>query len=212
MYRPPVKRISMQQRPHVVRTVPGRTAAVAVPTVVHPELGECLVVTRRAVINGHTGERMSHAGDVVLFGGSVEPDEEPSDAALRELCEEAGTLDLLGNPDLVVRQYLGSWTTESGFFVEGYLVVVPEQFVDLARPDTREVNEIAYLPLDDVRTSPRTLEYHGVDALDHALDEHPQVEFQSPTIRVTHPTTGDTWTLWGLAGFMVSQWLTAESA
>jgi len=163
------------------------------------------MVTRRTTINGHTGGRMSNAGDVVLFGGSVEPGETTADAALRELCEEAGTLHLLGDGELAVRERVGTWVTEAGHLVEGYLVDVPPSFIAAVAADVREVAEIAYLPLRDVRSATVSLEYHRVDPLDHALGD--ETEFESPTLRVRHPESGEEWVLWGLAGHMVDEWL-----
>lgn len=204
----PVRRISLRERSAVVRPLAGRVAAVAVPLVRHPAFGKCMVVTRRSTINGHTGGRMSHAGDVVLFGGSVEADETPKQAALRELCEESGTLDLLGA--LAPGAHLGTWITESRILAEGYAVDLPSTFVEMATADAREVAEIAYLRVADVRAAPITLAYHRIHALDHHLGEAQDVEFESPTIRVPHPVTGEPWLLWGLAGFMVSQWRAAS--
>ncbi|WP_020580286.1 NUDIX domain-containing protein [Actinopolymorpha alba] len=77
--------VGLDQRAQIVRAVPGRVAAVALPVVTHPVHGPCIVVTERSLINGHTGEPMSHAGEVVLFGGAVDPGETTSEAALREL-------------------------------------------------------------------------------------------------------------------------------
>lgn len=202
-----VTRVSLRQRPTVVEVRADRVAAVAVPVVPHPVFGPCLAVTRRSMINGHTGGRMSHAGDVVLFGGAVEDDETPMRAALRELCEESGTLHLLDDPGLRVRAHLGTWMTESGLLAEGYSVVVPEAFVEAARAEPREVAEIAYLRVEDVRAAPSVLEYHSVDSRDHRLGADVAAEFESLTMRVPHPVTGESWVLWGLAGFMVSQWV-----
>lgn len=200
----------MGQRSRVVRPVAGRVAAVAVPLVRHPRLGESLVVTRRAVINGHTGARMSNAGEIVLFGGSVEPGESPREAALRELCEESGTMSLLDHPDLAVHASLGTWVTESGFRVEGFCVDLPAEFVQLAQPEPREVAELAYLPTPLIRAANVAIRAHVVDPRDHRLDGG-AAEFESPTIRVRHPDTGAPWVLWGLAGYMVEQWRKRES-
>lgn len=210
-----VRRISLAERAESITPIAGRRAAVAVPVVPHPAFGPCLVVTRRSRLNGHTGRRISYAGNVVLFGGSVQQGETPEQAALRELCEESGTLHLLEHGHLAVRDHLGTWMTESGLLVEGYTVDLPSTFVDTATPDTREVAEIAYLRVDDLRSATATLEYHPVDARDHGLGpEHGvgsdhRVEFESPTIQVLHPVTGRPWELWGLAGFMVDRWLQA---
>ena len=202
--RPLVRRVSMAERPDLVRPVPGRRAAVAVPVVSHPRWGESLVVTRRTEVNGHTGGRMTNAGDIVLFGGSIEAGETASEAALRELGEESGTISLLG--DLRIGEHLGTWVTEAGFLVDGFAVALPDRFVVLARPEPREVAEIAYLPVSQVRAAQVQPTYHRVDARDHYLGDEAAVEFESPTIRVRHPGSGECWMLWGLAGFMVARW------
>jgi 8-oxo-dGTP pyrophosphatase MutT (NUDIX family) len=199
----PVRRISLRERPDLVRPVPGRRAAVAVPVVAHPRWGEALVVTRRTEINGHTGARMTNAGDIVLFGGSIEAGETAAQAARRELGEESGTSSLLD--DVRIGRHLGSWVTEAGFHVDGFAVALPDGFVDQARPEPREVAEVAYLPTAGVRAAAVRSTYHRVDPRDHRLGPEP-VAFESPTIRVPHPVTGASWVLWGLAGFMVARW------
>lgn len=201
-----MRHVSLDERADVVVAVPGRAAAVAVPVLRHPTFGECVAVTRRTTVNGHTGERMTNAGDVVLFGGSVEDGETGAEAALRELCEEAGTPQLLHDDQLRVVDHLGTWVTEAGFHVDGYEVHVPESFVDAVAGDEREVAEVAYLRVKDIRAAPMVLEYHPVDPLDHSLEERSEVAFQSPTLRVAHPGSGDEWVLWGLAGSMISRW------
>lgn len=199
-----MRRVLLSERDAVVRPVAGRLAAVALPVVEHPEHGECLVVTRRSAINGHTGMRMSHAGDVVLFGGSLEPGETFEQAAVRELCEESGTLHLLDDPRVRVLERLGTWTTESGFVVEGFLVEVPPEFVTTAAPEPREVAAMAYLRADDVRSAGSRPELHHVHSADHQLEG--EAEFESPTIYVAEPDTAEIWDLWGAAGYMVSAW------
>lgn len=189
----------------MVTPTPGRIAAVAVPVVMHPRVGECLVVTRRTEVNGHTGARMTNAGDVALFGGFVEPGESAAEAAVRELCEESGTLALRAHPGLTVRGHLGTWTTEAGFHVDGYALDLPAEFVGLAAPEPREVAEIAYLPTALVRAAEVEDAFHEVDPRDHRLGTE-VVEFQSPTLRLRNPDTGDTWVLWDLAGHMVTEW------
>lgn len=201
-----MRRVTLSERPDVVRAAPGLVASVAVPVVRHPQFGECVVVSRRAAVNGHTGERMTNAGEIVLFGGSVEAGETPAEAALRELCEEAGTMQLLRDGSCSIRAHLGTWTTEAGFHVEGYAVGLPSTFVDSVLADDREVAEVAYLPVADVMSASVDLEFHVVQPPDRILEDPGSVAFESPTLRLRHPVTGDEWVLWGLAGFMIDRW------
>lgn len=206
------RRVSLAQRAEVVLAVPGRLAAVAVPVVRHPAYGLCLVVTRRTSVNGHTGARMTNAGEVVLFGGSREGDESLAETALRELCEEAGTPHLVDDGEVRVTDHLGRWVTEAGFSVDGYAVTLPDSFVDAVVPDGREVAEIAYLRVPDVLAATVNPEYHRVDDSDHLLEESGDTSFESPTLRVPRAGSGQEWVLWGLAGFMVSAWRDRNTA
>lgn len=87
--------VSLHDRPRVLTPRPAARASVAFPVFESPRWGVCTAATVRSSVNGHSGGRMSHAGDVVLFGGSDEAGESPGQAALRELGEESGTLDRL---------------------------------------------------------------------------------------------------------------------
>lgn len=198
-------RVSLEDRGEWVTAIPGRSAAVVLPVINLPSWGQCTVVTLRATINGHTGARMSHAGDVVLFGGSLETGESPADAALRELCEESNTLDHLADPDYQIRDHLGQWITESGFTVDGYLATLPPTFYNEAQPDPREVDRLAYLNLDTLVQHPPQLEYHTVEQHDIQFETLNPVMFESPTITLFEASTDKPWTLWGLAGFMASR-------
>lgn len=157
------------------------------------------------MVNGHTGGRISHAGNVVLFGGSIEPGETAAGAAVRELCEEAGTPHLLARGGLAAGPRLGTWVTERGIHVEGFMVDLPASFAAEAAADEREVAEVAYLRVADVLAAPVQPEFHRVHRSDHRLDAD-EAWFESPTIRVAHPVSGEIWTLWGLAGHMVGLW------
>ncbi|WP_072802762.1 NUDIX domain-containing protein [Rhodococcoides yunnanense] len=198
-------RVSLEDRDQWVTAVPGRRASVAFPVIDFPTWGLCTAVTRRAGINGHNGDRMSHAGDVVLFGGSVEPGESGPDAALRELCEESNTLGHLFDPEYRVGDHLGSWVTESGFIVDGFLVHLPPTFYDVSRPEPREVERIGYLRLDHLFATEPALAYHRVDRRDTRLGTEAECYFESPTIDLVEASTGQPWTLWGAAGYMASR-------
>jgi len=199
------RRISLAARGEVVHPVPGRCASVVVPLIAHPEFGPALVVSERSLVNGHNGRPMSNAGEVVLFGGSIEPGETPDEAALRELAEESGTGHLLADRDYRIVTELGRWTTESGFAVTGFLGRVPHAFAAEAVPEAREVARIAYLPLPAVYAAPVVDEYHLVRQTDRTLTLPGEVLFESPTLRVDAANHDGEWVLWGLAGFMVQR-------
>ncbi|MBJ7291806.1 NUDIX domain-containing protein [Williamsia sp.] len=148
---------------------------------------------------------MSHAGDVVLFGGSVEAGESPSDAALRELCEESNTDDHLTDPEYRIGDHLGRWITESGITVDGFFATLPATFYDEARPDTREVDRLVYLGLDELTHRAPEPQYHRVDERDIQFETRRPVQFESPTVTLFEASTGEPWTLWGAAGFMASR-------
>lgn len=195
----------MEQRGDVVRPVTGKQASVVLPVIQHPAHGTSLIVSERSRINGHNGRPMSNAGEVVLFGGSVEPGESSEQAALRELAEESGTSHLQGRDDFRIVTGLGSWITESGFLASGFLARVPSAFAADARPDAREVARIAYLPVSAVYAAPITREFHPVQVGDHTLGDAGEVHVESPTLRVEAANHGEQWVLWGLAGFMTSR-------
>lgn len=118
-------------------------------------------------------------------------------------------MPLLRHEGLVVRDSLGAWVTEAGFHVDGFTVALPGEFVSLADPDPREVAELAYFPTAQVRAAPVRPAYHLVDPRDHRHGPE-AVMFESPTIELRHPDTGDPWVLWGLAGYMVAEWQAHE--
>jgi hypothetical protein len=148
---------------------------------------------------------MSHAGQVVLFGGAVEPDETAAEAALRELAEESNTHHLRASTAYRIRAGIGTWTTESGILVEGFLGQVPERFVHDAIPDSREVARIGYAPVRALYAAPVSSEFHLVEPSDRMEESDGEMCFESPTSHVNGVNGAERWVLWGLAGFMVSQ-------
>lgn len=181
---------------------------MALPLLEHPHHGPVLVVSARASVNAHTHRRMSHAGDLVLLGGALEPGEPAVRAALRELREETQTVEVFSDEDFHVAASLGHWITESGYSVEGFLVLAPSSFALAVQPDPREVQQLIYLRLDDVYAAPPHVAPHPVHVRDRSGVTGPAVDgrwlFESPTLHVID-TSGIPRMLWGAAGYMVTR-------
>lgn len=112
-----------------------RRAAVIAPLVRRPE-GWSLVTTLR------TDNLGTHAGQVSLPGGSVDPGESTSAAALREYEEELGApsteLRLVGELSPV-------FLFVSNFAISPFVAVAPG--VPVFRPSAHEVAEVVELPI-----------------------------------------------------------------
>lgn len=176
-----MQRVSLQNRPVEVPPEPGREAAVALASVHHPQHGDCLVLAR--------------TGDALPLGRADEEDT-LHEGAVAALCAATGASSLRYR----VREgvSIGHWTTESGTEVEGFSVRLPALFVQLAR-------DVAYLPWRDLVAVGMHPEFHPVGPDTHRLGPD-VVEFESPTLRVLDPGTGEEWLLTGLVGAMVSRW------
>jgi 8-oxo-dGTP pyrophosphatase MutT (NUDIX family) len=129
----------------------GRRAAVAITIVAvshdsyvygmpehgHEDENAALILTRR------TAKLKQHAGQWAFPGGSLDKNESPENAALRELSEEVGlTLDkdrILGRLD--------DFTTRSGFIITP-VVVWGGSDVDLI-PNPEEVESIHRIPIKE---------------------------------------------------------------
>lgn len=198
--------MTLQARARWVRPVPGLLASVAVVSVDHPAHGPVVLVSRRPLVNGHTGQEMSHAGQVVLVGGAREPGEDSVAAALRELGEETG-IGAHRTAPLPVGAWRGHWVTEAGFAVTGHEVALPFGLLRSARPDPREVAELILLPEPEVRQARVTVEPHAVEHHDLRPDLAALGVrwFDSPTLRV-RDVLGRRQVLWGLAGHLVDEW------
>jgi 8-oxo-dGTP pyrophosphatase MutT (NUDIX family) len=106
---------------------------------VQQECGWCLPLTIRPE------EMKEHGGQICLPGGAVDPGEDPTQTALRELHEELGiepqSVEVLGH------------LSETFLFVSNYLVTpcvgVCRKAVAI-RPDPREVHDLLYLPVSDL--------------------------------------------------------------
>jgi len=175
---------------------------VAVAITAHPAHGPSLVLSERPAINGHDGGRMSNPGQVVLFGGGAEPSETPEQTATRELVEEAGLADA---SSIRAVETVGTWTTELGIVVTGVLLVLPDDFARTVAPDPREVARIDYLPLSCVYDGPWQVAAHLVAAADRWPPVDQDVLIESPTLVGRVSDNDEDWTLWGVAGHMVSQ-------
>ena len=112
-----------------------QSAAVFIP-IIQDSSGAFLLLTVRASHLRH------HAGQVSFPGGRLEPSEEPSGAALRELEEE------IGHPADHVQIWgeLPLYRTGTGFLVTPFIgeLLPPHHF----RPDPSEVASIFMIPVD----------------------------------------------------------------
>lgn len=113
-----------------------RAAAVAVTLVDDAQGRACFVLTRRALHLAH------HGGQWALPGGMIDPGEDPSEAALRELWEEVG----LFVPPEEVLGLLDDYPTRSGFVITPVVVWGgPGAVFD---PQPTEVAEVHRVPLE----------------------------------------------------------------
>ncbi|NRA07506.1 MAG: CoA pyrophosphatase [Myxococcales bacterium] len=127
---------AFERQPHDATEL--RRAAVAVALAPDEDGRACFVITVRAA-----GLR-NHGGQWALPGGRLEPGEEPTEAALRELREEVGLRlspeDVLGSLD--------DYPTRSGFCITPVVVWCSAE-VQLD-PDPAEVAAVHCVPLDEL--------------------------------------------------------------
>ncbi len=125
--------------------IPGfRRAAVLVP-LVEDEAGLSLLLTVRAAT------LRSHAGQVALPGGRLEPGEDSVAAALRETREEVG----VSVPRDAVLGELSDHPSPAGYVARPVVASVP--WPQELRPDPAEVAETFLVPLADLRSlTPRS--------------------------------------------------------
>nr|WP_244296446.1 CoA pyrophosphatase [Stappia sp. TSB10GB4] len=114
---------------------PPRDAAVLIPVVDRPA-GASVILTQR------TDHLTSHAGQISLPGGKIDPEDEgPVSAALREAREEIGLSPRAVQPVGVLPTYL----TGSGYRVAPVIGVVSPRARIVANPD--EVADVFEVPL-----------------------------------------------------------------
>lgn len=115
-----------------------RSAAVALAVVPDEAGAASILITRRGSALKH------HRGQFALPGGRVDPGENTTEAALRELEEEVG-LDL---PESAVLGRLDDYPTRSGFIMTPVVVWGPAQPALRANPG--EVEAIYRVPLEEL--------------------------------------------------------------
>lgn len=162
-------------------SLPGfRESAVLVP-LVWEEGGVRVLLTVR-----HAG-LPTHAGQVAFPGGKRdEADASLEDTALREAAEELG---LPGETQTLVLGRLDDVPTPSGFVITPVVAAVRGPLS--LRPSEREVTEVFYAPLSDLRGVHKRgpeLEYMGVN---YVMHEYPY----------------DRWRIWGATAAMLDQLL-----
>lgn len=128
--------------------IPGfRHAAVLVPLLDRgPGAGgglELLLTVRAATLR-------SHAGQIALPGGRLEPGEDFVDAALRETAEEVG----IAVPRADVIGELSDHPSPAGFVARPIVARVP--WPQTITPDPNEVAEVFTVPLDVLRATEPT--------------------------------------------------------
>ena len=140
-----LSRVLKARKPRRVSLTDARDAAVLIPVVASP--APALIFTVR------TETLPSHKGQISFPGGSIDPDESPVQAALREANEEIGiepgAVEVLGELD--------SMPT----FVSGYVIAPVVGWLDekpLLVPNPAEVAEVFVVPIDelvdDIRAQP----------------------------------------------------------
>ena len=112
-----------------------RRAAVAVVVTAREDGSACFVITRRAA------KLRAHAGQWALPGGRLEPGEDATETALRELREEVG-LEL---PRSAALGALDDYATRSGYAITP--VVCFHGVRAQLQPDPREVAAVYEVPL-----------------------------------------------------------------
>jgi 8-oxo-dGTP pyrophosphatase MutT (NUDIX family) len=116
-----------------------RPAAVAVALLPDADGGASFILTRRAA-----GLR-AHAGQWALPGGSIDPGESASQAALRELAEEVG----LGLDETAVLGRLDDYATRSGFVVSPVVVWAGQDVALHANPaEVASIHRVSLADLD----------------------------------------------------------------
>jgi len=139
--------VSRALRAYTPRTldIPGfRRAAVLVPLVEEAGALSLLLTVRAATLR-------SHAGQVALPGGRLEPGEDSVDAALRETLEEVG----VGVPREAVLGELSDHPSPAGYVARP--VVARLDWPQPLEPDPAEVAETFLVPLDELRAlTPRS--------------------------------------------------------
>jgi 8-oxo-dGTP pyrophosphatase MutT (NUDIX family) len=113
-----------------------RPAAVAVVIAADAEQRPCFVITRRAA------RMREHAGQWALPGGRIEPGEDASRTALRELLEEVG-LDAGAS---AVLGLLDDYATRSGYVITP--VVLWHEGQGALTPNPHEVAAVHRVPLE----------------------------------------------------------------
>ena len=169
-------RANLAAHPRAALDLAGRrAAAVAIALVADDDGHACFLLTRRAA------RLRAHAGQWALPGGRLEPDEQPSDAALRELAEEVG---LVRSADAVLGS-LDDYATRSGFVITPVVVWGGENAE--ITPDPAEVAAVYRVRLA-VLEDPRVPQLRRIPESDRPVISIPMVDsdVHAPTAAIVY--------------------------
>ena len=156
-----------------------KRAAVAIVLVPLHETGTAGKTAEAAfLLTARAMKLRTHAGQLALPGGRVDPGETIERAALRELSEELG---IVLAPSAIVGR-LDDYPTRSGYLISPIVVWTPPGTI--ATPNSAEVETVFRIPLAELRR-PEALEIFAIEESDR-----PVIRLFLPTLagRVNAPT------------------------
>jgi 8-oxo-dGTP pyrophosphatase MutT (NUDIX family) len=149
-----------------------KLAAVAIAIVPMVDTTAAQMATEAAfLLTARAAKLRSHAGQLALPGGRVDPGETIEQAALRELFEELGIA--LDRTAIIGR--LDDYQTRSGYLISPIVVWSPSSVATM--PNRAEVEKVFRIPLSEL-LRPEALEIFAIEESDR------------PVIRLALPSLG----------------------